>query len=124
MNRNRHRALRLTESGCGPGSWAFLSLALAWLCVLACECKARAQRDEREQLALELAVVAAHEGALANLAETALVYQVLEALPVEEQLAFSLRFIAELQLGECAEALGVSLATAKRRIRRADRSAL
>ncbi len=50
------------------------------------------------------------------------VYQVLEALPVEEQLAFSLRFIAELQLGECADALGVSLATAKRRIRRAEAS--
>lgn len=48
------------------------------------------------------------------------VYQVLEALPVEEQLAFSLRFIAELRLPECAEALGVSLATAKRRIGRAE----
>lgn len=66
-------------SGGGPGRWAFGALALAWLCVLACECEARAQPDVRMQLALELAVVAAHEGALANLAETALVYQVLES---------------------------------------------
>lgn len=36
-------------------------------------------RDPRDQLALELAVVAAHEGALDNLRDTALVWQVVEA---------------------------------------------
>lgn len=48
------------------------------------------------------------------------VYAVLEEMAVEDRLAFSLRVIAELQLGEVAEALGVSLATAKRRIARAE----
>jgi RNA polymerase sigma-70 factor (ECF subfamily) len=47
-------------------------------------------------------------------------YRVLETLPADERLAFSLRFIAEMDLTEVAAACGVSLATIKRRLSRAD----
>lgn len=47
------------------------------------------------------------------------VMQLLEAGPDEERIAWSLRYLEELSLEETAEALGCSLATAKRRIARA-----
>lgn len=46
-------------------------------------------------------------------------YRVLELLPVDERLAFSLRFIAGMELTEVAFACNVSLATIKRRLRKA-----
>lgn len=47
-------------------------------------------------------------------------YRVLETLPENERLAFSLRFISEMELTEVAAACGVSLATIKRRLSRAE----
>ncbi len=46
-------------------------------------------------------------------------YAALDRLPAAQRAAFGLRFIAGMQLDEVADALGVSLATAKRRIRTA-----
>jgi RNA polymerase sigma-70 factor, ECF subfamily len=48
------------------------------------------------------------------------VYERLERLPVDQRVAFVLRKIEGLALDEVAEALGVSLATAKRRISAAE----
>lgn len=47
-------------------------------------------------------------------------YRVLDTLPENERLAFSLRFIAEMELTEVAAACDCSLATIKRRLRRAE----
>lgn len=46
-------------------------------------------------------------------------YALLDRLPPDERLAFTLRFIEEMSLPEVAEGCGVSLATAKRRLARA-----
>jgi RNA polymerase sigma-70 factor (ECF subfamily) len=46
-------------------------------------------------------------------------YVLLERLPADERIAFSLRFIEELELTEAAETMGISLATVKRRLDRA-----
>lgn len=46
-------------------------------------------------------------------------FAVLEHLPPAERAAFSLRFLEGMRLEEVAETLGISLATAKRRIRSA-----
>lgn len=46
-------------------------------------------------------------------------YAVLERLPAVERAAFGLRFIEGMRLEEVADALGVSLATAKRRLQSA-----
>jgi len=48
-------------------------------------------------------------------------YRLLDALPEGERTAFSLRFIAEMELTEVAAACGVSLATVKRLLARAER---
>jgi RNA polymerase sigma-70 factor (ECF subfamily) len=48
------------------------------------------------------------------------VYQVIDTLPTDERLAFSLRFVAELDLTEVAASCQVSLATIKRRLARAE----
>jgi RNA polymerase sigma-70 factor (ECF subfamily) len=48
-------------------------------------------------------------------------YAVLATLPPDERLAFSLRYVSELQLTEVAAACKVSLATIKRRLVRAER---
>jgi RNA polymerase sigma-70 factor (ECF subfamily) len=47
-------------------------------------------------------------------------YAILSTLPADERLAFSLRYISELQLTEVAAACKVSLATIKRRLVRAE----
>jgi RNA polymerase sigma-70 factor (ECF subfamily) len=47
-------------------------------------------------------------------------YRVLDRLPPDERVVFALRFIDGMQLVELAEACGVSLATAKRRLSRAE----
>jgi RNA polymerase sigma-70 factor (ECF subfamily) len=47
-------------------------------------------------------------------------YRVLAALPADERIAFALRFVEGMDLAEIAAACGVSLATTKRRIARAE----
>ena len=47
-------------------------------------------------------------------------YAILDTLPVDERLAFALRFVEGMELSEAALACGVSLATIKRRIARAE----
>lgn len=46
-------------------------------------------------------------------------YALLERLPADERIAFSLRFVDEMELVDVAEACDVSLATIKRRLSRA-----
>ena len=46
-------------------------------------------------------------------------YRILGGLPADERIAFSLRFIDGMELTEVADACAVSLATIKRRLRRA-----
>jgi RNA polymerase sigma-70 factor, ECF subfamily len=48
-------------------------------------------------------------------------YEVLDRMPVKERIAFALRHVEDLPLTEVAEACGVSLATIKRVLTRADR---
>jgi RNA polymerase sigma-70 factor (ECF subfamily) len=49
----------------------------------------------------------------------AAVYRVLDAMPEDERVPFCLRWVEELELTECAELAGVSLATVKRKLDRA-----
>lgn len=49
------------------------------------------------------------------------VYRVLDAMPVDQRLAFSLRYIEGMQLAELADVFDVSLATLKRRLARCER---
>lgn len=51
-------------------------------------------------------------------------YGLLDRLPALERIVFALRFIEGMQLAEVAEASGISLATAKRRLARAERQFL
>lgn len=48
------------------------------------------------------------------------VYEVIGHLNPDEQIAFTLRFIEEMELSEIAAVCGVSLSTVKRRIKRAE----
>ncbi len=48
-------------------------------------------------------------------------YAILSTFPDDERLAFSLRFVSEMQLTEVASACRVSLATVKRRLARAEK---
>lgn len=48
-------------------------------------------------------------------------YAVLQKLPADERIPFALRFLAEMELTEVADACDVSLATIKRRLRKARR---
>ncbi len=47
-------------------------------------------------------------------------YQILDSLPADERIAFALRFVDGMDLREIAEISGVSLATIKRRIGKAE----
>jgi RNA polymerase sigma-70 factor (ECF subfamily) len=47
---------------------------------------------------------------------------VLERLPADERVAFALRFIDSMELTQVADACGVSLATIKRRLSRAQQT--
>jgi RNA polymerase sigma-70 factor (ECF subfamily) len=47
-------------------------------------------------------------------------YTVMDQFPEDERAAFVLRFVDGMELGEVADACGVSLSTARRRIRRAE----
>lgn len=51
-------------------------------------------------------------------------YALLEGMPADERIAFSLRFIDGMGLAEIAELAGVSLSTVKRRLSRAEHSFL
>ncbi|MEY4543937.1 MAG: hypothetical protein RL685_132 [Pseudomonadota bacterium] len=64
--------------------------------------------------------LAQYEQDWSSQAELRLTYELLDRLPAEERIVFALRFIAELELAELAEACNVSLATAKRRLKRAE----
>lgn len=46
-------------------------------------------------------------------------YRVLDDMPVDERIVFTLRFVEGMELGEVARMTGVSLATVKRRLNRA-----
>jgi RNA polymerase sigma-70 factor (ECF subfamily) len=62
-------------------------------------------------------------GAPADLESRVLVretYAVLDCMPVDERMVFALRFVEGMELSEVANACGVSLATVKRRLRRAE----
>ncbi len=48
-------------------------------------------------------------------------YAILSDFPADERLAFTLRFVSEMQLTEVAAACRVSLATVKRRLARAEK---
>jgi RNA polymerase sigma-70 factor (ECF subfamily) len=48
-------------------------------------------------------------------------YEILEKLPAELRIPFSLRFVDKMELTEVAEACDCSLATIKRRISKAER---
>lgn len=48
-------------------------------------------------------------------------YRVLDRLPTDERIAFALRFIESMELAEVAQSCGVSLATIKRRLSRAQK---
>jgi RNA polymerase sigma-70 factor (ECF subfamily) len=61
----------------------------------------------------EQASAAADPAVQAALART---YVLLARLPADERIVFSLRFIEDLELTEAAEAMGISLATVKRRL--------
>ena len=47
-------------------------------------------------------------------------YRVLDLMPADERIAFALRFVEGMELTEVADACGVSLATIKRRLSRAE----
>jgi RNA polymerase sigma-70 factor (ECF subfamily) len=64
--------------------------------------------------------LAQYEQDWSSQAELRLTYELLDRLPAEERIVFALRFIAQMELGELAEACSVSLATAKRRLKRAE----
>ncbi len=49
------------------------------------------------------------------------VYQILDAMPADERIAFSLRFIDGMELEEIAQSSRVSLSTIKRRLGRAEK---
>jgi RNA polymerase sigma-70 factor (ECF subfamily) len=48
-------------------------------------------------------------------------YAVLEQMPADERIAFALRFVEQMELTQVAQATGVSLATVKRRLAKAER---
>lgn len=48
-----------------------------------------------------------------------LTYKVLDAMPTDERIPFSLRFVEGMDLGEVAESCNISISTAKRRLNRA-----
>lgn len=68
-----------------------------------------------EDLPEETAILADEETRQA----LAAVYTLLERLPVDERIAFSLRFLAGMEIAEGAIAAGVSESTFKRRLKRA-----
>jgi RNA polymerase sigma-70 factor (ECF subfamily) len=64
--------------------------------------------------------LAQYEQDWSSKAELRLTYELLDRLPAEERIAFALRFIDGMELAELADVCNVSLATAKRRLQRAE----
>jgi RNA polymerase sigma-70 factor (ECF subfamily) len=87
-------------------------------------CLQRRQRNRWLRLfaPVELAEVdgAEYEHDWDALAELRVTYELLERLPADERIVLTLRFIDGMALAELAEACNVSLATAKRRLKRAE----
>jgi hypothetical protein len=71
------------HTSCTCGAAAICGACLTF--ALARDARAATYRNPKDQLALELAVVAAHEGALDNARDTALVWQVVEARALTTQ---------------------------------------
>ncbi len=60
-----------------------------------------------------------HDPDDADLAALRATYRVLDRLPTDLRIVFALRFVEQMELTEIAEATGVSLATTKRHLRKA-----
>lgn len=95
----------------------------AWLTTIAVFTARKHIRRRFKQLAVcrsdseaELCVAGSDPEAREALRHT---YAVLDHMPADERIAFCLRFMEEMELTEVAEACGVSLATVKRRLVRA-----
>jgi RNA polymerase sigma-70 factor (ECF subfamily) len=73
--------------------------------------------DQSEETQWEAAAANADEDTLRALRT---VYEVLERLPTDERIVFSLRFIEGMDFAELTIACGVSTSTVKRRLRRAE----
>jgi RNA polymerase sigma-70 factor (ECF subfamily) len=63
---------------------------------------------------------AQYEHDWSTLAELRVTYELLDRLPPDERIVFTLRFIDGMGLAELAEACNISLATTKRRLKRAE----
>lgn len=97
----------------------------AWLCSIAVFVAREAIRRKRRRRWLVFLPAEEHpepsaDGASIE-ARTALrvFYEVLDGFPADERIAFTLRFVEGMELGEVADACQVSLATIKRRLKRA-----
>ena len=84
------------------------------------------RRRKRWRFALDLGPgeLPEHEATVASMEVSEALrstYRILSRIPVDDRVAFALRHVGEMDLATVAEVTGVSLATAKRRIARAQR---
>ena len=115
------RSLRLLKDPGALKPWLFRIATLTAKKALRSRMRRRWLRyftDDEEETRLEPRTEPADTGAWLAAQE---VYAILARLPVDERLAFALRYIDGLELGAVAEACGVSLSTIKRRLQRAER---
>ena len=70
---------------------------------------------------VDLEAIASQEANPASRAELAQIYALLQTLPADERIAWTLRYVERHRLEGVAELTGCSLATAKRRITKAQR---
>lgn len=68
----------------------------------------------------EIPEVEAREAPVEMREAVAHLYRALDALPVDDRVAFSLRYLEQMELTEVADACDVSLSTVKRRLARAE----
>ena len=98
----------------------------AWLTQIAVFCARGVirRRQRRKWLTFwsptDLPDVASPESSPETRDVLAATYEILAQLPAEERIAFSLRFVDQMELADVASALDVSLATVKRILRRAE----
>jgi RNA polymerase sigma-70 factor (ECF subfamily) len=96
-----------------------------WLVTIAVF-RARALIRSRKRFAwLRFGATSEDEGPEADLASDVdgavrALYRVLEAMPADDRVVFALRYVAGFELAEVAEARGISLATVKRWLHRAE----
>src|SRR5262249_23152438 len=100
----------------------------AWLTQIAVFAARRAiRRRRRRWLALFAEVPEPADGGASSWAGPELqeaarcVYRILDAMPVDERIPFSLRMLDDLDLEETARACGMSLSTVRRRLVKAER---